>query len=142
MKRIVWLSLIVTIALSFCACSNNQVQEVKKVGEAIKSNTKTYETVLEEYTNKLQEATPKLIEEYKNEATKNTDGLQGLASLCNDKVSELAKISTDGIQEMAQLMLHSGSGSYDEYQEWSTKLQNVYMDEAAKIQDTYMSSAK
>ncbi len=145
MKKIALVSLIVAVTISLCSCGSvasviNQEQEMKKVDET--KNTNTYEKVLEEYSVRLQEATPKLIEEYKTEATKNTDGLNGLANLCTDKVSKLAKISTEGTQEMAQIMLDSGSGSYDEYQEWAMKLQDIYMEEATKIQDAYMSSVE
>lgn len=101
-----------------------------------------YQSVLDEYTVKLQEATPILIEEYQREAAENQDGLNGLAELCNNKVSELAEICNEGVQKMAQIYLYQGSGSQDEYMEWGNKLQDIYMEEAAKIQQEYMNSAK
>lgn len=101
-----------------------------------------YQSILNEYTLKLQEATSALIEEYQKEATENQDGLNGLATLCNNKVSELAEICNEGVQKMAEIYLYYGSGSQDEYIEWGNKLQDIYMEEAAKIQQEYMNSAK
>lgn len=102
----------------------------------------SYEDILSEYSQKLRDATPVLIEEYNEEAKGNQDGLIGLATLCNEKVGELAKISNEGVQEMAQLYLKQGSGSYEEYSEWAGKLQEVYTEEATKIQEAYMNSAR
>lgn len=102
----------------------------------------SYEDILVEYTKRLQEATPILIEEYNEAAKVNQDGLMGLATLCNEKVRELAVISNEGIQEMASWYYKHGNGSYEEYSEWAGKLQEVYMEEASKIQEAYMNSAK
>lgn len=101
----------------------------------------TYQSILDEYTEKIRAATPGLIEEYNNEAEQNTDGLMGLAELSNSKIAKLAEISNDGIGEMAKVMLHTGSGKHDEYEEWAGKLQDVYMEEAGKITEAYMKSA-
>lgn len=119
------------------------VEEETEVEEPVVEEVSeySYQTILDEYTQKLRDATPLLIEEYNEAAKSNEDGLMGLAKLCNEKVSELAKISTDGIQEMASYYLKHGSGSYEEYSEWAGKLQDVYLEEAAKIQDVYMDSA-
>lgn len=102
---------------------------------------KTYEEILEEYSQKMREATPRLIAEYQEEAKQNQDGITGLAELSNNKVSELADINSEGTQEMAKIYMYNGNGSYDEYSEYSGKLFDVYMEEANKIQDEYMKSA-
>lgn len=106
------------------------------------SGKKTYQSILDDYTQRIEEATPRLIEEYYEEAALNTNGLEGLATLSNDKVLELADICTDGVEEMAEVMWYTGSGSYSEYEEWAAKLYDVYMDEAGKITEAYMNSAQ
>ena len=106
------------------------------------SGKKTYQSILDDYTQRIEEATPRLIEEYYEEAALNTNGLEGLATLSNDKVLELADICTDGVEEMAEVMWYTGSGSYSEYEEWAAKLYDVYMDEAEKITEAYMYSAQ
>lgn len=109
--------------------------------DQIQTGLRDYQTILDDYSERIRDAVPGLIEEYNTEATKNTEGLQGLATLSNEKISELAEISNDGISEMAEYYYHTGSGSYDEYEEWAGKLMDVYMEEAAKIQEAYMDSA-
>lgn len=90
---------------------------------------------------KLKDATPTLIEEYKAEAINNTSGLEGLAEICNNKVEKLAEISTEGTEKMAEYMFKGGSGKNSEYQDWTMKLNSVYMEEAGKITDVYLKSA-
>lgn len=115
---------------------------VSEVASSEEQGLSDYQSVLDEYTAKLQEATPTLIEEYQKEAAQNTEGLMGLAELSNTKISKLAEISMEGTQKMAEIMLYAGSGSMEEYQEWAGKLQDVYLAESQKITDAYMESAK
>ena len=142
MKKIILvllvLAMIMTMMVGCSVADTTSDTETPKIEELIFGS---YEDILNEYSKKLREATPRLIEEYNDEAKNNQDGLMGLATICNEKVSELAEISVEGVQEMAELHLNKGSGSYDEYEEWAGKLNDVYMEEAAKIQDVYMKSA-
>ena len=157
MKKWLCILLAFVMILSLCACSGDQSQpstdqEVQSNDPTVSTDTNesdvgtfgytSYQEILDDYTVKIQEAVPGLIEEYKAEAAENTDGLSGLATICNDKVSELAEISNDGVSEMAEFYYEHGSGSYEEYEEWAGKLMDVYMEEAGKIQDAYMESAK
>lgn len=159
MKKALSFLLALLMVISLCACgdtsspatddtsspeqSSEPVESVVDEGPVEEETGYTsYQEILDAYTVKLQEATPGLIEEYNAEAAENTGGLEGLATICNEKVSALAEISMEGIQEMANLYLHVGDGTDNEYQEWSGKLQDVYLTEAAKIQEAYMESAK
>lgn len=153
MKKTLSFLLALLMAVSLCACGDTSTPATNDTPEPIESEVEepvveeetgytSYQEVLDAYTVKLQEATPGLIEEYNAEATENTGGLEGLATICNEKVSALAEISMEGIQEMANIYLHVGDGTDDEYQEWSGKLQDVYLTEAAKIQEAYMQSVK
>lgn len=101
-----------------------------------------YQAILDEYTQKLKSATPKLVEEYNAEYPNNQNGLEGLAKLSNDKVSKLAEISNDGVGEMADIYFNNGSGEYEVYEGWAGKLMDVYMIEAQQITDAYMDSAQ
>lgn len=159
MKKTLSFLLALLMAVSLCACGDTSTpatddtpspeqsskpEESVVNEESVEEETEytSYQEILDAYTVKLQEATPGLIEEYNAEAAENTGGLEGLATICNEKVSALAEISTEGIQEMANIYLHVGDGTDNEYQEWSGKLQDVYLTEAAKIQEAYMESAK
>ena len=100
----------------------------------------SYEDILNEYTQKLQTATPTLIDEFREEAESNQDGVTGLATLSNIKTSKLAEICTEGTQKMATLYYLKG-GEYSEYSEWAGKLTDVYMVEGLKIHDVYIELA-
>jgi hypothetical protein len=109
--------------------------------EAPVLNVNSYQSILDYYTWKIENAVPGLIAEYNAEAANNTGGLQGLAEISNNKVVKLAEIESDGVTEMAKLYYRSGSGKYSEYEEWAMKLYDVYSDGAMKIYDAYMDSA-
>lgn len=52
----------------------------------------------------------------------------------------LAALSTEGVEKMASFMFTKGGGNYVEYEEWSSKLYNVYLEEGTRITNAYMSS--
>lgn len=110
-------------------------------GAEIVYNGSSYQTILDYYSMKIKLATPYLVSEYNEEAKRNTDGLMGLAELCSNKTMKLAEIETEGVGKMAELYFNSGSGSYNEYEEWAEKLYDVYSDEGEKIWNAYMVSA-
>lgn len=114
------------------------LDEAKNAADAVTAGS--YEEIYNEYAKKLTDATPGLINEYNTEASANTNGLDGLASISNAKVEKLAQIETEGTEKMAQFMYIRGSGKYDEYQNWAGKLYEVYDTEAKKIYAVYMSS--
>ena len=159
-KVLIMLALVSSFALVFSGCSSDKVDEVDKdivsSGQVEQAKDKdveekkvnsdetveeAYQRILDEYTIKLQKATPGIIEDYKEESKENNNGLEGLAELSNAKVAILAEISNEGVVEMAEIMMSKGSGSYDEYEGWAQKLMDVYMEEASKVFDTYMDSA-
>lgn len=144
-NKIVALMLAGCMALSITACGGGK--ETPKNNESKTENVEkepevevTYQSILEEYTKKIADATPKLVEEYNKESAKISNDLNALAKLSNDKVGELAKISNDGISEMAKLMQKSGD-KYSVYEEWSLKLTDVYTEYAKQITDSYTNSA-
>ena len=121
--------------------TEEQSAEATQNTESEQAAYDSYQAILDDYTARLQNAVPELIDEYNAEAAENDAGLNGLATICNAKVSELAAISVEGMEEMARYYYRHGSGAYEEYSEWTGKLQDVYMTEAAKIQAVYMDSA-
>lgn len=107
---------------------------------AHKSSAISYQSILDDYSSKLEQATPSLISAYKNEVAKSSGSIEELAKICNNKTMELAKISNEGVGKMADLML-SSNDSYSNYEDWASKLQDVYVKEAEKISDAYLDSA-
>jgi len=104
------------------------------------SNATGYQEIYDEYVRKIKDATPRLVNEYNSEAAGKGSDIMALAEIHNNKLSELAAISTEGVEKMASYMYTKGGGNYAEYQEWSTKLYSVYMEEGTKITNAYMSS--
>lgn len=118
------------------------VNEESSVSEPPSQNGvgNSYQSVLDEYTQKIIDMTPNLVNEYNSESASLSGDINALAKLCNDKVSVLAGICNDGISEMAKIKLDSGD-DYSVYEEWAGKLQDVYMEYANQIQDAYLNSA-
>lgn len=125
MKKLMAIILASIMVLSFAACGGSD---------------KTYEDIYNEYSAKLEEAAPTLLEEYETEAAELGGDLTALSELCDEKVGELAKIEAEGTKEMASLKAKNGD-SNDVYEEWAEKLYDVYEEQASLIQDAYMDSA-
>lgn len=120
MKKVLLMGLVVLlVVLSFAGCGNEQ----------------TYDSVLKEYTAKIEEVTPTLVEEFKTETAGITD-ITKLAEISNAKVQKLAEISTEGISKMAEIKLKNNDDN-SVYEEWAQKLTDVYEREAKKITDEY-----
>lgn len=100
----------------------------------------SYQRILDDYSEKIKEATPSLVEEYKDESAEHSGDINELAKISNDKIGKLAEISNDGIEEMANIMYSNGD-DYDTYEEWAGKLMDVYTEYAQEITDAYMDSA-
>jgi hypothetical protein len=133
---------IIDTTLNSVKLANAVAKPAKPSGSTpVQSADSAYQAILDEYSKKLRAATPRLINEYKAEAARNTGGLMGLAGISMSKVSKLAAISTEGVSEMAKIMMSTGTGNYDVYEKWAGKLMEVYEKEAEKITDVYMSSA-
>ena len=144
-KKIVAMILVGAMALSITACSGdkepskNNEPKTEKVEKEPEVEV-TYQSILDDYTQKIADATPGLVEEYNNESAAIADDLNALAELSNSKVEKLAEISNQGVSEMATLMQKNGD-EYSVYEEWSLKLTDVYTQYATQITDAYTASA-
>lgn len=118
--------------------TESKAKKTTAKSEAKKYNS--YQSILDTYTKRLQEASPKLVDEYNNEYPALNGDINALAELSNKKVEKLAEISNDGTSEMAKLQL-AGESEYSVYEEWAGKLIDVYTQEAQKIMDAYLASA-
>ena len=123
MKRIMALLLLLVLLLAGCT----------------KTAEEAYLDIYEEYTAKMQEATPRLIGEFRAAAGAERDIIR-LSELSTAKTEELALISTEGMQKMAEIPLEY-NGDYAAYDEWAAKLMDVYTAEAEKINAVYMELA-
>lgn len=154
MKKIVLFMLVLSFSLGACSSPDekNTSQTEEKTSTSTKPKAKkttakseakkynSYQSILDNYTKKLQETSPKLVDEYNKEYPALNGDITALAELSNKKVEKLAEISNDGTGEMAKLQL-AGESDYSEYEEWAGKLIDVYTQEAQKIMDAYLASA-
>lgn len=151
-KRVwVWIFIVIIVIIVAASLGSKSDKSADKSSDNKSSKSKgvdkataeeKYDSILKDYTKKIKAATPKLVDEYNEEAQGNEDGIEGLAKLSNEKTVKLAKISNDGIAEMAKVHLTSGKGKYEDYEKWATKLTDVYMEEAKQITEAYMQSAQ
>lgn len=152
-KKIVAIMLASMLAVSATACGDsgetsggdNTTQEADAgsdtadEAEPDASEDVTYQSILDDYTKQIQEATPGLVEEYNTESADKAGDIEALAELSNSKVEKLAEICNEGVQKMAELMLKNGDDQ-ETYEEWAGKLQDVYTEYSAQITDAYTSS--
>lgn len=151
-KKLVVLLLAATMSLSVVACGGEKEEanktEAPKTEAAKKEKTEetkepkvevTYQTILDDYSKRIADATPGLVEEYNVESAAIANDITALAELSNTKVSKLAEISNQGVTEMATLMQKNGD-EYSVYEEWANKLMEVYTQYSAQITDAYTAS--
>lgn len=155
-KKIVAIMLASMLAVSATACggsgdgssTNDTAQEADSSEDSAPaedsaedaSEEVTYQSILDDYTQQIKDATPGLIEEYNAEAEEAGSDINKLAEISTAKVEKLAEISTKGTEEMAALMTANGD-EYETYEEWAGKLYDVYEEYAGQITDAYMDSA-
>lgn len=156
-KKLVTLILAGTMAFSMAACGGSdeaepaaektQVEESaegtgseSENAESSDSEEVTYQSILDDYTKQIQDATPGLVEEYNTESADKVGDIEALAELSNSKVEKLAEICNEGVEKMAELMLKNGDDQ-ETYEEWAGKLQDVYTEYSAQITDAYTNSA-
>lgn len=135
MKKILSLLLILGVCFGLTGCGDSQTDNNDSIE---KEKTVTYESILEDYTKKITEATPGIVEEFKNEAQDKKSDINALAELSNLKTEKLAEICNEGVEKMAELRLKNGDDD-ETYQEWAKKLQDVYTEQAKQISDAYLS---
>lgn len=137
-KKLTALLLIALMAFAVAACGTDETATDTEATDAEVTEI-TYESIYDEYSQKIKDAAPGLVEEYNKDAADKAGDINALAELSNTKIEKLAEISVEGTEKMAELMLKNGD-SEDVYTEWANKLNDVYMEESQQITDAYMSS--
>ena len=115
----------------------NSVQDALSNVTGTPSAYSSYEEIYNTYSQKMTELTPTLIDELNAEATTNTAGIEGLATIHNTKLEQLATLETEGVNEMANFLYSTGGTTTDEYTDWGNKLYEIYEQEALKLSDAY-----
>lgn len=134
MKKILMTVLVLGVAV-FTLTACGKIKELFGGEEEV-----TYQTILDEYSQKLRDAAPKAVEEYKQESAGITGDIMALAEIANRKIMDLAEIETEGVGKMAELQVKNQE-DYAVYEGWATQLYNVYMECGMQVSDAYMESA-
>lgn len=152
MKKIftvVLLALLICLGTVGCGTSETTKQTTppsetvttQSVTETASADESSYQSIYDEYTQKLKDAAPALVKEYNDEAAAKAGDINALATLSNAKITKLAEICNEGVEKMASLKLKNGD-SNDTYMDWAGKLQNVYTEQGQLITNAYMASAQ
>ncbi|MDD3363005.1 MAG: hypothetical protein PHW34_15165 [Hespellia sp.] len=149
-KKVVAILLATAMALSMSACggSGTSSKSSSDAGSTTKAETTTepeeetsYQSILDDYTKEITDATPGLVNEYNTESAEKAGDINALAELSNAKITKLAEICNEGVSKMAEIQLKTGD-DYSTYEEWAAKLQDVYTQQSQQITDAYMASAQ
>ncbi len=119
--------------------TGNSGSGANSIGNSNASHNSSYQSILDTYTEKMEEAVPGLVSQYRSEASGVSD-IGRLAEIYNDKITKLAEICKEGVGKMAELM-NSRGDPYSTYEDWAGKLMDNYSDIAQEIQDAYLDSA-
>lgn len=138
MKKVLSLLLVLGLCIGLTGCGESDVGETPKTDK--KGETVTYQSILDEYTKKITDATPGIVEEFNTEAQDKKGDINALAELSNAKTEKLAEICNEGIEKMAELKTKNGDDN-DIYTDWAKKIQDIYSEQAKQISEAYINIA-
>lgn len=92
MKKILTLCLTLGFCLCLVGCAGSSSGSSQSSSKPQEEKEVTYESILEDYSQQLKDATSGLIDEFNEEAKSKKGNVNDLATLCNKKVEKLAKI--------------------------------------------------
>lgn len=120
--------------------SNKTEKESSEKIEVTKTNDKgvgVYESIYNEYSQKLKEVNSRLIKEYRKEAQANLDNDDALYRLLENKIESLTKIYDEGEKKMDDHYFADENADDDEYDEWSEKLYEAYSNVEEQLSEIY-----
>lgn len=133
MKKLLGIISILAVMLVFAACEGS----TKTADDSSATETKaTYESIYNEYSQKIIDTTSDIVAEYDTEAAEADGDSANLVAASVDKIQEIADINADGVEKMAEL-LYEDPESEEDYSAWVDKLTAVYTEQSKIIEDTY-----
>lgn len=96
-----------------------------------------YQSILDEYTQKIKDATPGLVAEYDEESVELNGNINALGKLAKEKSAKLETIKDEGLQKMKDLMTENGHEE-EKYTEWADQLEAVYTQYSEEVTAAYM----
>lgn len=96
-----------------------------------------YQSIVDEYTQKIKDATPGLVAEYDEESVALNGNINALGKLAKEKSAKLEAIKDEGLQKIQDLITENGHEE-EKYTEWADKLDAVYNQYSEQVTAAYM----
>ncbi len=99
------------------------------------------QAIVNDYSKKMEEKTPVLIEEYQTEIQGNQEGIAGLSAVANQKARELQAISDEGIGKLRAAYQSADNKDGVALDTLINQLSANYTNHVAKISDIYLQTS-
>lgn len=99
------------------------------------------QAIVNDYSKKIEEKTPALIEEYQTEIQGNQEGIAGLSAVANQKARELQAISDEGIRKLRAAYQAAENKDGVDLDTLINQLSANYTNHVAKISDIYLQTS-
>ncbi|MEY8445928.1 LysM peptidoglycan-binding domain-containing protein [Enterococcus ratti] len=125
---------------AFSTAKTSKTEEIRHATQASDEDTLTdqLQNILTTYTKKIEEQTPRLIEEYQAEIQNNQNGVAGLSTIANQKARDLQVISDEGIDQLKAKYQAAQTKENVDLGAWIDQLSAKYTEQVAKISDIYL----
>lgn len=113
-------------------------QESSEATEPSGAISEQLQAVVADYSKKIEDKTPVLIEEYQAEIQNNQDGVNGLSVIANRKARELQALSDEGISKLRGMYQDSSNKEDIDLDTMINQLSASYTAQVARISDIYL----
>ncbi|MDY4306887.1 LysM peptidoglycan-binding domain-containing protein [Enterococcus mundtii] len=113
-------------------------QESSEATEPSGAISEQLQAVVADYSKKIEDKTPVLIEEYQAEIQNNQDGVNGLSVIANRKARELQALSDEGISKLRGMYQDASNKEDIDLDTMINQLSASYTAQVARISDIYL----
>ncbi|PQF25903.1 LysM peptidoglycan-binding domain-containing protein [Enterococcus mundtii] len=113
-------------------------QESSEATEPSGAISEQLQAVVADYSKKIEDKTPVLIEEYQAEIQNNQDGVNGLSVIANRKARELQALSDEGISKLRGMYQDASNKKDIDLDTMINQLSASYTAQVARISDIYL----
>lgn len=113
-------------------------QESAEATEPSGAISEQLQAVVADYSKKIEDKTPVLIEEYQAEIQNNQDGVNGLSVIANRKARELQALSDEGISKLRGMYQDASNKEDIDLDTMINQLSASYTAQVARISDIYL----
>ncbi|EYT94609.1 hypothetical protein B834_2304 [Enterococcus mundtii 1A] len=121
--------------------ASSETEATQESSEATKPSgaiSEQLQAVVADYSKKIEDKTPVLIEEYQAEIQNNQDGVNGLSVIANRKARELQALSDEGISKLRGMYQDASNKEDIDLDTMINQLSASYTAQVARISDIYL----